>query len=352
MSQGVGAVSGPWQSLAETAAAAMLWVNSEAEILGANAAAIALTGFDAAALTKQALFDLIGTNRKRGEFLEEVRKRGICPLAGLLRCSDGTMVPVEGTVSSTGKAEEGQSLVILGRGTETQRLTQAAERANAELQQFAFTVSHDLKAPLRSVKSFSELLSRRYKDKLDQDAADYLAYIVGGAREIEQLLNDVVGYSQAGREDKTRLQDLDTTGVLQWAMMNVDAMAKQTEATITSDPLPSLHADQAQLALIFQHVLTNAMKFRADEAPKIHVSSRPANNGFVEIAIADNGTGIDPQYHERIFGVFKRLVGKEVPGTGIGLAICRKIVEAQGGRMWVDSEAGRGSVFRFTLPAA
>ena len=132
--------------------------------------------------------------------------------------------------------------------------------------------------------------------------------------------------------------------------MNVDGLAKQSGATITWDPLPVVFADQTQLASLFQHLLTNSLKFRSEEPPRIHISARRAGE-FWEFEVKDNGTGVDPQYTERIFGVFKRLVGREVPGTGVGLAIARRIVQAHGGRIWMESEPGKGASVRFTLPA-
>jgi light-regulated signal transduction histidine kinase (bacteriophytochrome) len=166
-----------------------------------------------------------------------------------------------------------------------------------------------------------------------------------------QLLNDIVAYSRAGREDKTRMEPTQSVNVLQWAIMNVDGLAKQTGAVITWDPLPTVVADQAQLATVFQHLLTNGMKFRSGEPPNIHISAQQTQDRMWEFSIRDNGVGVDPEYLERVFGVFKRLASRDVPGTGIGLAICRKIIEAHGGQIWMESQAGQGATVKFTLPA-
>lgn len=286
-------------------------------------------------------------DREAGEparLLREARDLGRAAIDRALIRKDGSEVCVEGILADR--------LLVLREGKEQAKLQRSVERLRSELHQFAFTVSHDLKAPLRSVKSFSDLLERRCKDKLDGDAREYLGYIADGAREMEQLLTDVLAYSQAGREDKTTLQPVDTGGVLQWALMNVDGIRKETNASVSWDPLPQVMADQTQFAQILQHLLTNAMKFRSERTPEIRVGARAEADGMVEFSIEDNGIGIDRAYHERVFGVFKRLHGREVPGTGIGLAICRKIVEAHGGRIWLESQPGQGSTFRFTLPAS
>lgn len=234
--------------------------------------------------------------------------------------------------------------------SERQRLEQALERTNDELQRFAFTISHDLQEPLRTVRSYAELLERRYKGKLDEDANEFIHYMVDGTKRMGQLLKDILAYSQAGREDKTKPEPTQAANVLQWAHMNVDGLLKQAGGTLTWDPMPTVMVDQTQFASLFQHLFTNSIKFRSTEPPKIHVSAERADHMW-QFAVHDNGVGVDPEYHERIFGVFKRLANREIPGTGIGLAICRKIVEAHGGKIWFESQAGQGATVKFTLPA-
>jgi light-regulated signal transduction histidine kinase (bacteriophytochrome) len=163
-------------------------------------------------------------------------------------------------------------------------------------------------------------------------------------------LKDLLAYSQAGRADRTTFEPTSSANVLQWAIMNVDQLAKESGARITYDPLPMVDADQTQLSQVFQNLLGNAIKYRSEETPMIHVSAHRVDDRY-EFAVADNGIGIPAEHHERIFGVFKRLHGKEVPGTGIGLAICRKIIESHGGSIWVESETGAGATIKFTLPA-
>lgn len=240
---------------------------------------------------------------------------------------------------------------IVRDASERLRLEQLLERTNEEKEKFAYTISHDLKEPLRTIRSYTELLQRRYKGRLDGDADEFMEFILEGVVRMDRLLADILSYSQAGRHDKTRPEPTQAANVLQWALMNIDGMAKQNSATITWDPLPVILADQNQLMTLFQHLLTNAIKFRSAAPPQIHVSAERQNASRWLFRIKDNGVGMEQDQTERMFGIFKRLVGREVPGTGVGLAICRKIVEAHGGRIWIDSTPGNGSTVNLTLPA-
>jgi PAS domain S-box-containing protein len=235
-------------------------------------------------------------------------------------------------------------------GSQQKNLEKAVERCNEELSRFAFTVSHDLQEPLRTVRSYAELLERRYKGKLDADANDFIGFLVDASMRMSQLLRDILAYSQAGRPDRTRPEPVDSNNVLQWALMNLDAAVKRSGAIVNYEPLPTVVADQAQLTLVFQSLIDNSIKFRSEDPPTVQISAKQLAKNYWEFTIKDNGVGIDPQFHDRIFGVFKRLVGKDVPGTGIGLSISRKIVEAHGGRMWVESTGAGGTTFLFTLP--
>jgi PAS domain S-box-containing protein len=234
--------------------------------------------------------------------------------------------------------------------TERRSLETQLQKSNDELQRFAYTVSHDLQEPLRTIRSYAELLQRRYSGKLDSDADEFIHFMVDATARMSQLLKDLLAYSQAGRPDRTTPEPTAAANILEWAKMNVDKLATETGATITHDPLPMVEADQTQLAQVFQNLLGNAIKYRSQEPPHIHVSA-VRQGDFYEFSVTDNGIGVEPEHHERIFGVFKRLHGKEVPGTGIGLAICRKIIESHGGRIWIESEPGHGSTMKFTLRA-
>jgi light-regulated signal transduction histidine kinase (bacteriophytochrome) len=234
---------------------------------------------------------------------------------------------------------------------ELQHAQEQLVRSNEELQQFAYTASHDLQEPLRMVSGYTQLLSRRYTGKLDADADEYIQFALEGANRMSQLLKDLLAFSRAGNPDNRRLERVAVSSVVQWAVLNLDKAIKECEAIVTHDELPSVIGDQARLAFVMQNLIGNAIKYRSADPPKIHVSALRQGESWV-FCVADNGLGFEMKYAERIFGVFKRLHGKDFPGTGIGLAIARKVVEIHKGRMWAESEVGKGSRFYFTLPAA
>jgi PAS domain S-box-containing protein len=230
--------------------------------------------------------------------------------------------------------------------------TEELGRSNRELEQFAYVASHDLQEPLRMVTSYSQLLARRYRDQLDADAREFIAFAVDGATRMQGLINDLLKFSRVGTRGKP-LAPLALERPLADALANLAVAQRESGANVAHDPLPTVMGDAVQLTQLFQNLVGNAIKFRTPGcAPQIHVGARRCAEGW-EVAIRDNGIGIGPEYFERIFVIFQRLHGKEeYPGTGIGLALCKKIVERHGGRIWVESRAGEGSTFRFTLPAA
>jgi PAS domain S-box-containing protein len=223
------------------------------------------------------------------------------------------------------------------------------KRSNSELEQFAYVASHDLQEPLRMVASYTQLLGRRYHDRLDADAREFMGYVVDGAARMKQLIEDLLAYSRVGTKSRDfKAVELDKP--LARALANLRAAIGDSGATVTSDPLPVLPVDEGQLAQVFQNLVGNALKFRSSAAPRVHVSSLEKGDEW-EIAVRDNGIGIEPQYFERIFMVFQRLHNKgDYPGTGIGLAIVKKVVERHGGRVRVQSQPGEGSAFIITLP--
>jgi PAS domain S-box-containing protein len=223
------------------------------------------------------------------------------------------------------------------------------KRSNAELAQFAYVASHDLQEPLRMVSSYTQLLARRYGDKLDGDAREFMAYVVDGAARMKQLIEDLLAYSRVGTRGR-EFKPVAVEAPLRRAIMNLKSAIDEPGASVSFDAMPTLEGDEVQLAQLFQNLIGNALKFRSASVPRIHVSAEEKDGGW-EFAVSDNGIGIEQEYFERIFMVFQRLHYKgEYPGTGIGLAICKKVVERHGGRIWVESKPGEGSSFRFTLP--
>ncbi len=229
-------------------------------------------------------------------------------------------------------------------GDQAQELT----RSNAELRQFAYVASHDLQEPLRMVSSYTKLLARRYQGRLDADANEFIGYAADGADRMQQLINDLLAYSRIGTLGKAfALTPADPA--VERAVANLQTAIEESSATVTHDPLPTLRADAGQLVQLFQNLIGNAIKYRGEEPPRVHVSAVRDGAGW-RFAVRDNGIGIDPQYAERVFEVFQRLHTRaQYPGTGIGLAICRKIVERHGGRIWVESQMGMGATFYFTF---
>jgi PAS domain S-box-containing protein len=223
-------------------------------------------------------------------------------------------------------------------------------RSNTALEQLSYVASHDLQEPLRMVASYVQLLERRYKGKLDADADEFIGYAVDGAKRMQELINDLLEYSRVGTKGKP-FAPVPLEAVLTRALRNLEIAMEDAHAAVTHDALPEVCGDEGQLVQLFQNLIGNAVKFRGDRPPRIHVSASRDDDCNWAISISDNGIGIDPQYVDRIFTMFQRLHSRsEYEGTGIGLAICRRIVERHGGRIWVESQHGAGSTFTFTLP--
>lgn len=236
-----------------------------------------------------------------------------------------------------------------------ERTEQLAERAkdlarsNAELQQFAYVASHDLQEPLRMVASFTQLLAKRYKDKLDDDAREFIHFAVDGATRLQTLITDLLAFSRVGTHAKP-LEKTACDAVLDRVLASLKLAIADNGAKITRAPLPTVMADPVQLGQLFQNLLTNGMKFHGEKAPLIHISAEQTRNAW-KIRFRDNGIGIPREHAERIFVIFQRLHTKsEYPGTGIGLAICKKIVERHGGAIWIEPTPGGGTTFCFTIP--
>ncbi len=264
------------------------------------------------------------------------------------------------------RTEQGRPWFLHGVGfdvTDLKRAEEALRTAHAELElrvrqrtadleQFTYSVSHDLQEPIRNVAIFSELLQRRYSGRFDADAERFLEILVEGARRMDRLVRDLLAFAHANEPGDSEVQPVDAGAVLGKVIDSLSISVRESSATITWDPLPHVAVREAHLQQIFQNLLSNAIKYRGEDAPRIHVAARPLGAAH-RFSVLDNGIGIDPDYFERIFGLFKRLHGRnDYPGTGLGLAICRRIVQTYGGKMTVESELGKGSTFSFTLPAA
>jgi PAS domain S-box-containing protein len=234
---------------------------------------------------------------------------------------------------------------------EQKRVQEDLRRANEDLEQFAFSAGHDLQEPLRTVKIYSELLAQRYGDRLEGDALKFIRYMRNSASRMESLLRDLLTYTQTTQFEVPAHEMADASGALHTALANLSGAISDSGARINADRLPSLRVHATHLQQLYQNLIGNAIKYRSPEGPPVvQVTAERQGESWV-FAVSDNGIGIDPAYKENIFGLFKRLhTSDEYSGTGIGLAICQRIVDRYGGRIWVESEPGRGSIFRFTLP--
>gem|GEM_PF-5121983 len=254
--------------------------------------------------------------------------------------------------------DDGGRIRIYGRDiTERKRAEEAMKeyaenlkRSNEDLERFAYVASHDLREPLRMVTSFSQLLEKNYKGRLDPDADEFIHYIVEGGTRMEMLVNDLLDYSRVTSMAKP-LVSIETDNAVNTAIKNLSSAISESKAEISVDPLPVILGDLTQLTLVFQNLLANAIKFRGDKTPVVHIGSVRMGDKWI-FSVQDNGIGIDPDYHEKIFEIFQRLHNRgQYSGTGIGLAICKRIIERHGGKIWVESDEGKGSTFYFTIPA-
>ncbi len=278
--------------------------------------------------------ELIIANKELAFQNEEKEKR-----AAELVIANNELVKAEKEISELNASLEKK---VVGRTSELLR-------SNKDLEQFAYIASHDLQEPLRMVSSFTQLLERRYKDKLDQEANEFIQYAVDGANRMQILINDLLDYSRISARGK-EFTIVDTSQVLGQAISNLHELIAENTALVTNDDLPELIGDESQILRVFQNLIQNALKFKnKSKLPKIHISCTKKND-FYEFAVCDNGIGIDMQYHDRVFTIFQRLHTKEeYSGTGIGLSICKRIIERHGGKIWFQSKVNEGTTFYFTL---
>jgi PAS domain S-box-containing protein len=357
-------MEGRYRGLLEAAPDAMVVVNQSGGIVLLNVQAEKQFGYHRDELLGQQVKNIIPEG-----FAERLVADGLRSAAHALaqqigtgieltgRRKDGSDFPIEMMLSPLEGAE---GILVTAairdiskrKKAEAQLLQKVEElnHSNEELGQFAYVASHDLQEPLRMVASYTQLLAKRYKGRLDSDADEFIAYAVDGANRMQGLIQDLLAYSRAGTNGKV-LHEISSENALKEALANLRVTMKESGAVVTHDALPAITTDDVQLAQVFQNLVGNAIKYRSSEAPQVHISA--AKNGGKEwvFSVRDNGMGIDPQYFERIFILFQRLHGrKEFKGTGIGLAICKKILERLGGRIWVESQPEKGSTFYFALP--
>ena len=271
------------------------------------------------------------------------------PLGVLALFSKTALSPAQDTLLQ-GIAHVTSQVLISARAEITLARTLAdLQRSNRELEQFAYVASHDLQEPLRMVSSYTQLLARRYEGQLDEKAKKYVHYAVDGAVRMQTLIDDLLAYSRVGRQDKP-IESTDSHSALGEARRNLAVMIEKTRAIITNDDLPTVRAVPSQLVMLFQNLISNAVKFQREGVPSVHVAARDDGREWV-FSVRDNGIGIDPQHADRVFVIFQRLHTRdEYPGTGIGLAVCQRIVERHGGRIWFESKPGKGTTFFFTIP--
>jgi PAS domain S-box-containing protein len=357
-------MEGRYRGLLEAAPDAMVVVNPSGEIVLLNVQAEKQFGYRRDELVGQKVKNIIpegfaerlvadGT-RSAAEALAQQIGTGI-ELSG--RRKDGSEFPIEIMLSPL---ESADGIVVTAairnitvRKKADSQLVQKVEelnRSNEELQQFSYVASHDLQEPLRMVASYTQLLASRYKGKLDADADEFIGFAVDGCNRMQGLIQDLLAYSRSGMDGKV-LHKRSSENALNNALKNLSGTIEESGAVVTHDALPVITTDDTQLAQVFQNLVGNAIKYHGTDVPAVHISATRKNLEEWTFSVRDNGLGIEAQYFERIFILFQRLHGRtEFKGTGIGLAICKKIVEGLGGRIWVESQVGKGSTFYFALP--
>jgi PAS domain S-box-containing protein len=341
----------------ESSPSGMVMVDRDGAIVLANREIERLFGYSREELLGQSIDMLVPRTMRpahpeyRAKFFAHPRSRAMGTGRDLFgRRRDGSEVPVE---IGLNPIETDDGLCVLASVVDLSARKRAEEelkRSNEELERFAYVASHDLQEPLRTVASYVQLLERRYGDKLDSDATEFIGFAVEGAKRMQRLIDDLLTFSRLGTRGG-QLVATDAGIACATALEDLGAAIAEAGAHVEHSELPVVVADPKQLRHLFANLIGNALKFRGSANPTVRVVAAHVG-AFWQFSVTDNGIGIDPQYFERIFVIFQRLhLREEFPGTGIGLAICKKIVERHGGRIWVESTPGTGSTFFFTIPA-
>jgi PAS domain S-box-containing protein len=332
----------------------------QGQILSVNQEGAKLLGYNKTDLLNKNARDLL-VPKFRDEFatyLDTVQKYRVAKGLMQIRAADGeyriweyhNTLRTEGVASPIVRVIAHDVTERMGVERALREKTEELARSNEDLEQFAYVASHDLQEPLRTVTSYVQLLGKRYKGKLDADADEFIGFAVDGAVRMWNLVNDLLTYSRV-RMGGNESEPTDSDGIVAQSVNDLKVVIEENEALVTHDPLPMVMADRSQLGQLFRNLIGNAIKFRSSEPPRVHISASRTGNGWT-FSVSDNGIGIAPEYSERIFVLFQRLHSREeYAGTGIGLSVCKKIVERLGGRIWVQSEVGKGAVFYFILPA-
>lgn len=345
--------------LSDNANEAFILIDRVGNIAYANPAASDLLGYDPAELQRTSFYALcsLAPDVVNAKFSSTADKRNRTLETQMSR-RDGATIPVDMSFSPLSLAEQPHLFVIARDISERKdaelALKQHADelaRSNRELEQFAYVSSHDLKEPLRMVSVFVELLKKHLEGKLDAEGEEYISYVVQGSRRMLSLINDLLAYSRVGKELQP-YTDVDCNLVLKVALENLHETVRESGAEVCAETLPTIVGNQSQFMQLFQNLLGNALKFRGTQAPRVTIKVRKVDGHWV-FEFSDNGIGIAERYQGKIFSLFQRLHStNKYPGTGIGLTICKRIVESHGGKIWVQSSLGGGSSFFFSLPAA
>ena len=351
----------------EHASEAIFWARPDSTLFQVNDAACRFLGFSRQELLSLTLCDFedggsIGNGNGHAswnnwknnfnELVANLRHASTMTVETRFRRKDGGLFPVEVTLNHIDFAGK-EYLCAFARDISARKLAERSKelaRSNAELEEFSHVVSHDLREPLNNVTSYVKLLAKEYQGKLGADADDYIRYALDGVGWMHTLIGDLRSYARTTAEKKA-LEPTDFGSVVTRSIANLSTAIEERRATVSYEPMPTVAADPCAMTQVFQNLIENALKFRGEEPPVVHVGAARRAGDWV-FSVRDNGIGIDPEHSQKIFTIFHRLHSRpEYPGSGIGLAICKKIVERHGGRIWVESEPGRGAIFSFTIPA-